>query len=156
MMKIINCFLILSIILVTSCNQSSSSKDDHGATSEESSNIESTPESILLNDGKKWVVDAPMMVAIRNMEKAVQNFSSSNPETMMDDYKKLSNMLAENVEYLTSNCTMTGQSHDELHKWLVPYIALTEQMAAAKTPDEAATVLNDLLTSISEFNTFFE
>jgi len=157
MTKLSNYFVLIALLLITGCNQTTNSNNQaNEETEHHSEHSDSGAETILLDNGKKWVVDAPMMISIRNMEKVVQNFSATNPAAMMDDYKNLSKTLTQNVEDLTSSCTMTGQAHDELHKWLVPYIGLTEQMAEAKNPDEATAVLNELLTSLSEFNKYFE
>ncbi len=157
MTKLTNYLALTAFIFIAACNQpTNNNTQTKEETEHHDEHSESGDETIILNNGKKWSVDAPMMVSIRNMEKAVQNFSSTNPAAMMDDYKNLSKTLTQNVEDLTSSCTMTGQAHDELHKWLVPYIGLTEQMTEAKNPDEATTVLNELLTSLSEFNKYFE
>ena len=102
MTKLSNYFVLIALLLITGCNQTTNSNNQaNEETEHHSEHSDSGAETILLDNGKKWVVDAPMMISIRNMEKVVQNFSATNPAAMMDDYKNLSKTLTQNVEDLT-------------------------------------------------------
>jgi hypothetical protein len=72
-------------------------------------------QTIELNNGEKWKVDANMITHIRNMENDVISFAKVEQK----DYKSLSEKLQSNIDLLTSNCTMKGKAHDELHKWVI-------------------------------------
>ena len=48
------------------------------------------------------------------------------------DYQKLAADLKAQNKLLIKNCTIKGQSHEELHKWMYPSIQLIERLAAAK------------------------
>lgn len=109
-------------------------------------------ERIVLNDGKKWAVDPPMMVHLRNMENEVNAFSEKNST----DYSALALSLEKHINLLTSNCTMKGQAHDELHKWLLPFIDLTEAFGEAATQEEAAALFAEIETAFTTFNVYFE
>ncbi|MBE2247276.1 MAG: hypothetical protein IAE67_08460 [Candidatus Competibacteraceae bacterium] len=109
-------------------------------------------EEIVLLDGKKWVVDAPMMVHIRNMEKELQAFSGHRD----NEYNALATSLKQHLDLLTSNCTMEGQAHDELHKWLLPYIDLVDAFAHASSVEEKGEHVKELKASFERFNTYFE
>lgn len=108
-------------------------------------------EAIVFDNGKKWKVVDHMMAHIQNMEKDVNNFNGSS----LDDYVVLSNKLNKNIELLTSNCTMTGQAHDELHKWLLPYLDLTNQFAEVKSVDEAKSQYQKIKETFKALNKFF-
>ena len=82
-------------------------------------------EKIVLNQGEKWIVDAPMMVELRAMEKAVQNFRANDQA----GYQQLAEVLSEYIGTLTAKCTMKGQGHDELHKWLLPFIGMVKNLS---------------------------
>jgi len=56
---------------------------------------------------------------------------------------------------LTPNCTMTGKSHDELHKWLLPYIDLVKGLSEAKDETEAARQLENIQISLNTYNQYF-
>ncbi len=108
-------------------------------------------EVIVFNNGEKWKVVDHMMAHIQNMEKDVNNFNGKS----LKDYTVLSNKLNKNIELLTSNCTMKGQAHDELHKWLLPYLDLTNQFTEVKTKDEAENQYQKIKASFKDLNKFF-
>lgn len=109
--------------------------------------------SIELDNGHKWKVDAPMMEYIRIMEKEVH---TSNL-TAQKDYPALAKILETQVDNLTSNCTMTGKSHDELHKWLLPFIDMVKAFdEVSGNPAEAEKHLKEIDASFDMFNLYFE
>jgi len=109
-------------------------------------------ETIELNKGEKWEVDKNMITHIRNMENDVLYFKG----TTSIEYKTLSENLQKNVDLLTSNCTMKGKAHDELHKWLLPYIDLVKKLSEAKDETKAAKQFEYIQTSFSTFNQYFQ
>lgn len=112
-------------------------------------------EVILLDNGKKWVVVPEMMVFIKNIENAVDEFSK-NENPSFKEYQNLSKGIAKNLEELTSNCTMTGQAHDELHKWLVPFLDLSAEFSKCANQQEAEKVYSKIKESFKEFVIYFE
>lgn len=107
---------------------------------------------IELNNGEKWKVDENMVVHIRNMENDVVSFSSVDQKA----YKALSKKLQLSIDLLTSNCTMKGKAHDELHKWLLPYIDLVSELAEAKNEAEAKKQFENIQISFKTFNQYFQ
>jgi len=112
-------------------------------------------EDIVLDNGKKWVVVPEMMKFIKNIENEVVLFSK-HEQPAYNDYKMLSSSIEKNLEELTSNCTMTGQAHDELHKWLVPFLDLSAEFVEVKNEEEAKAAYQRIKESFNEFNTYFE
>lgn len=112
-------FIILVLILPLSACQQNNGKDIAKiATTED--NHDHSESDIQLNKGEKWKVDDHMMVHLRNMEGAV--VALENPS--LSECKTLSTQLQNHLNLLTSNCTMQGEAHDELHKWLLPFLEL--------------------------------
>jgi hypothetical protein len=109
-------------------------------------------ESIALNNGEKWNVDAEMMVHIRNMENDISGFGGGD----LKNYAALTEKLLVNVDLLTSNCTMKGQAHDELHKWLLPYIDLVNKLSETKEQSQAEKKFAELQSSYHTFNQYFK
>ena len=109
-------------------------------------------EAIELNNGEKWEVDVDMLAHIRNMENDVVSFA----EIKQKDYKSLSEKLQSNIDLLTSNCTMKGKAHDELHKWLLPYIDLVKELSEAKNETEATKQFENIQISFTTFNQYFQ
>lgn len=113
---------------------------------------------IQLNNGKKWKIPKNMMQHIRDMEKEVLDFdkrTKSHDTVNHAEYQVLGNILNTKIQLLTANCTMSGQAHDELHKWLVPYIHLVENLLKTKTTEGAKPIFSDIKHSFEVFNQFF-
>ncbi|NNJ54736.1 MAG: hypothetical protein HKP14_01315 [Bacteroidia bacterium] len=131
--------LLLASIFITACNKSE--KHTHGNS-----------EAIQLNEGKQWIVVSEMMAYIQQIETDVSSFEG----TELSDHEKLAESIDSNLEKLTSNCTMTGQAHDELHKWLLPFLELADTYNKSEDLKEAQKHLADIKTSFATFNTYFK
>lgn len=115
----------------------------------------SESDSIELNNGAKWKVVSAMMVHIRNMESDINRFSETKHIELMD-FTLLGASLQRNIDLLTSNCTMEGKAHDELHKWLLPYIDLVDKLNNSNNSDEALHNFEEIKASYISFNKYFE
>ena len=146
--------LVAINLLLNSC--SDSVNDLSNKHIETSINNELQPEEesevIKLNNGEKWKVDANMLNHIRHMENDVVSFAKE----VQKDYKSLSEKLQSNIDLLTSNCTMKGKAHDELHKWLLPYIDMIEELSEAKDETEALEKFEKIQNSFTTFNQYFQ
>ena len=139
--------IVLSTLFLFSCNNKTEQEvKEEVPTVATELHEHVTDEPLQLNDGQKWKVDDNMMAHIIAMEKDIA--SLDKPE----DFDKLSENLNKNLGLLTSNCTMKGQAHDELHKWLLPYIDLVEAFSTDKSADNFTAIQN----SFSTFNTYFQ
>ena len=150
-MKVKIISIVLILIFTISC------KNDKKTTEtikiEEQVNEEThNHEAIVFNNGKKWKVVDHMMAHILKMNKDVSNFKG----TTVKDYKNLSAKLITNINLLTANCTMTGQAHDELHKWLLPYIDLANDFTEVKTKKEAQEQFKKIQNSFKDLNIYFK
>ena len=65
-------------------------------------------------------------------------------------------MIAKNLEELTSSCTITGQAHDELHKWLVPFLDLSAEFSETTNVKDAEIAYKKIEESFKEFVVYFE
>lgn len=146
MLKIKFVFLATVALLLFSCNTKSKEEKTTEIKTEEHHHSDS--ETIQLNNGEKWKVDDNMMLHIRNMEKDVAHFDQEKDT----NYSLLANKLKTNIDVLTSNCTMNGQAHDELHKWLVPYIELVDSFSKEKSANQFIEIQNSFKT----FNQYFQ
>ena len=135
---------ITLLLLITSCTNQSDFK--------ENSHLENNTYNIELVNNEKWEVNKEMMVHIKNMESDIEATSGqSNP-----NYKELGSKLDENIGFLTSNCTMEGKAHDELHKWLLPFIDLVKDLNAADSKEVQKQSFGAVQESMNEFNTYFK
>ena len=135
--------IVLSVFLLVSCNNKANEEATVATEPETYQHLDT--QAIQLNDGKKWKVDDHMMVHFRNMEKAVSAADNENYQMLIDE-------LASNINLLTSNCTMKGQGHDELHKWLLPFIENVKTFSNDKSNENFTIIQNSFTT----FNQYFE
>ena len=106
-------------------------------------------ETIVLNDGQKWKVDDNMMVHIEQMANDVKATAENK------EYDKLNKKLRAGINALTSDCTMKGKAHDELHKWLLPFIRTANEHKADMTEKQKNDWFTEVQESMTEFNKYF-
>ena len=145
MLKIKIVLLAIVVLFFFSCDSKSKEEKTTEIKTEEHQHSEN--ETIQLNNGEKWKVDDNMMLHIRNMEKDVVNFDKEKDT----NYSLLADKLKANIDLLTSNCTMKGKAHDELHKWLVPYIELVDAFSKDKSANQLTEIQNSFLTFNQSF-----
>lgn len=148
--------VLAASMLLFACTNSTNndSKVKTEKTSEEEADHHHDHESdeIALNHGEKWKVDKDMMLHIQNMEKDVNSFNGKSKT----EYAALALKIKNNLDLLTSNCTMTGQAHDELHKWLLPFLDLADEFSESKSEEESAKLFTKVKTSFVTFNNYFQ
>lgn len=108
--------------------------------------------ALILNDGEKWKINEEMMPPLTNIAMHINDFNVANKQ----DYSLLASNLQEDINSLISSCSMTGKSHDELHKWLVPFIGSVNDLAEAKDDTVAAEKFEAVQASMATFNEYFE
>ena len=113
---------------------------------------DSNTPAIELNQGEKWKINAEMMPPLEASEKLILDFSASDNK----NYQALAKKLKEKNQVLISSCTMKGKSHDELHKWLHPYIGLVDQLENANDTNEPNQVFLKVEQSFVIFNQYFQ
>ena len=153
MKKITILIPVISLFLFSCGNTSNEkSKEQTETVTHQEHQHNAEIQTIELNNGEKWNVDANMITHIRNMENDVVSFAKVEQK----DYKSLSEKLQSNIDLLTSNCTMKGKAHDELHKWLLPYIDLVKELSEAKDETEASKHFENIQISFTTFNQYFQ
>lgn len=151
-MKIKISTLLIFTLLLFGCENSSTENTDKIITKQNEHHHDHENEVISLNNEKKWKVDDGMMIHIVSMENDVHTFEAKS----VNDYPIMAKKLENNIDLLTSNCTMKGQAHDELHKWLLPFIDLSDEFSKSKSEQEFAVNFQKIKTSFITFNTYFE
>ena len=133
---------ILLTIAALSISLSSCSQHDHNHNQE----------TISFDNGQKWSVHENMMVHIQQMVTDVEATAAQGTK----DYQALGKKLLANIDLLTSDCTMKGQAHEELHKWLLPFIALANDLENRKSPQSQDAWFKDVQESMREFDRYFK
>jgi|GEM_PF-574925 len=109
-------------------------------------------DEISLKDGQKWIVNEEMKPHIEQAEQLLQDFLRKGK----DNYDPLAEALQTKNTALIQSCTMKGQSHEELHKWLEPHLKLTKELAAADSPEEAQATVKELQSSFEVYHKYFD
>lgn len=145
--------LVLHLFMFSCVNPANNNSEQQTVNNETTKHHhDSEIETLVLNNGKKWKVDENMMVFIKNMELKVNSFSPDK----LKSYQLLTDSLQKNINLLTSNCTMSGKAHDELHKWLVPYITRVNTLSETETESEAGNAFDQIRDSFKTFHQYFQ
>lgn len=107
---------------------------------------------ISLNNGEKWKINAEMIPHLKSSESLISSFSASD----LESYKDLAEKLDSKNKDLIASCNMKGQSHDELHKWLHPYMESLNNLKDAQTAEDAQNIFDEIKEYIIVFNQNFE
>lgn len=127
-------FLGISILLFFACNSNNNTGN------------------IKLDNGEKWSVNDEMKPHIEQGSKILNDYLTQKG----NNYQKLAGDLKNQNDQLVKSCTMKGESHDELHKWLLPHIALVQKLEESKDPQQAATVVEQLEQSFKTYQNHFK
>jgi hypothetical protein len=153
-MKLKSLMLLLFTAFFASCgNQNVHSDADHSHSDHQKEHHHDPDEADLrLNNGEKWLVNSEMMVFVKSSENLVNRYDASGEL----DHRELAAKLNQNNNDLIENCTMDGEAHDELHKWLVPHLDLVEELMHTESEEEAKDIIHHLNLSFKTFNTYFK
>lgn len=150
-MKTISITLVALSFLLFSCGNSNNGKSvEHTeATTHEEHQHGEESQSIELDNGQKWKVNAEMIPYVLDAEKALSQYDNVN-------YKALAKQLEDKNQGLIKSCTMVGQSHEELHKWLNPHIKLIEKLSSASNDHDANEVVAEINKSFETYKLYFD
>lgn len=126
-------FIIFGMALFVACNSGQQESD------------------IKLNNGQKWEVNGEMKPHVEKAGELLHVYISQKDQ----DYRKLAENLKEQNNALVKSCTMKGEGHDELHKWLHPHMKLIEELTNAKDSKEAQSIIYKLEDSFETYHTYF-
>jgi hypothetical protein len=101
---------------------------------------------VQLDNGEKWEANAETTEGIDNMLLAVNNTADSEAP----DYLALKDNLEKEFMIILEKCTMTGESHDQLHNYLLPLKAKYDQLEASSTKHDIEE-LSDYLNSYRNY-----
>ncbi|MCC5917429.1 MAG: hypothetical protein JJU02_08900 [Cryomorphaceae bacterium] len=109
-------------------------------------------QTISLNNGEKWFVNEEMKPFILEAENILIEYINNNST----DHKTLAVQLKEKNSGLIKNCTMKGESHDELHNWLHPHIDLIKKLEQEEDAGNAPSIVKELVTSFETYHQYFQ
>jgi len=107
---------------------------------------------IELNDGNKWQANSETNEGILKMQNSIK----TQPTNTLVEYFALVEQLNVDKNYVIKNCTMKGDSHDNLHVWLLPLIAKIDALSEAKTIEDAAKLKQSIEENINGYADYFK
>ena len=157
----------MSLLALVSCkdnkNQETEKKVNAVDTSVETTNEHQEHETsniyantwandIALNNGSKWQANLETNEGVERIKKSLKTQTTNS----LEDYSKLVELLNVDKNYVIKNCTMKGDSHDNLHVWLMPLIEKIEALSEAKTLEEAAKLKQSIEENVNAYDTYFQ
>ena len=112
--------LVLVIAFSSSCKKEAKKKTDELHLHEQN--------GIEVNDGKRWLANSETTEGVANMQKIMNTF---NEKEDLKAYATLTKSLKSEFSMVFEKCTMKGESHNQLHNFLIPINDLFEPLASS-------------------------
>lgn len=105
-----------------------------------------------LNNGKPWIADDSTRMGFQKMDK---QFHHANSDESIEEYHKQADQITSIINEILSSCTMTGQGHEELHKYINLLLEDVHTMKGNDI-DLAKKAKSNLIEKISKYPLYFE
>ena len=155
-MKKLFYLLPLSLLVLTACNNSApkvENHENHDTTelknqADSNHHHEEAQRKVQLDNGKKWKANPETVIGVNNMLALVQDGISSK-KVAATLYAPLQ------LEFKTifEKCTMKGESHTQLHNFLLP---LKEDLDKFKKGNINTESLKEMQEYLATFKNYFE
>ena len=157
-MKRFKFLLPVALLAFVACNSQNEEKEvnheNHQKTEmkdEQKNNKEAHEETagkVQLDNGKKWKANAETITGINNMSSLVQNGIDGKMDAAI-----LVDSLQIEFKTIFDKCTMTGESHNQLHNFLIP---IKGQLEKLKAGNADAVTLKEMQEYLLTFKNYFE
>ena len=152
--------LLLPVVLLVfvACNNQESKKEENHDNHQKAEmkdeqmnnkeDHEETAGKVQLDNGKKWKANPETITGISNMSTLVQNGITGKVEVA-----NLYDSLQIEFKTIFDKCTMTGESHNQLHNYLLP---LKGQLDKLKAGSSDINTLKEMQEYLLTFKNYFE
>jgi hypothetical protein len=145
MKTIITTIISISLLLTYGCSTEKHNDEQSQSEVAHATDADAAP-SVQLDNGNKWIANMETTQGIETMIRVVEEESTDqNVEPLKEK------LLLEFTNILTK-CTMKGESHEQLHNYLLPLKADIEKLSEAPSKEELEAIKAYLLT----YNNYFE
>ncbi|TGL44596.1 hypothetical protein [Leptospira perdikensis] len=105
-----------------------------------------------LNNGKPWEMDRSTRLGFQRMD---EQFHHANSDESIEEYHRQADQIISIISEIQTSCTMTGQGHEQLHKYI--NLLLEEiQIMKGKDIDLAKKAKSNLIEKISRYSLYFK
>ncbi|OUR93432.1 hypothetical protein A9Q87_05280 [Flavobacteriales bacterium 34_180_T64] len=102
--------------------------------------------------GEKWQVNDETHVGLLKMDSIIRKFKTDSQK----DYVDLGELLSKQTSFVIKNCSMKGESHDQLHVVLVPMLDEISMLKESTTTSESVNALSNLESLIHNYFRHFK
>lgn len=134
--------LILPVLLIIACNENSKEKEQARETRDSTTQV-------LSPEKGKWKLDANTRENITGIKAVVADSNT----VKKNGYPSLAANLQPKLDTLLSECKMTGEDHEALHRWLEGFI---NDMKGLKSKEKAEEAYVSLKNDLYQFDQSFE
>ncbi len=127
-------------------------KEDHGGGMGAGMNGQGWMKNMSLNDGGKWEANKETTEGVSNMLKLLEGTDARTT----DAYKKNGKLLKEQIDLVLNQCTMKGESHDQLHTFLVPLISKVDKLESVDMDKQGAKIQGKIKEHLEAYDTYFK
>jgi len=123
--------LILTFFVITlfiSCGKQKEDKQTHVESEKATEHQHEENSGINLNNGELWIANSETTQGIENMEELMHSFTDTES---VEAYTKLKTSLEKEFGTIIKECTMEGESHDQLHHFLLPMQELFDGLGSS-------------------------
>lgn len=157
-MKKLKFLLPVALLVLIACNSQEDQKEENhdnqqkaemkDEQKDDKNEHEETAGKVQLDNGKKWKANDETITGISNMSSLAQNGIAGKIEPV-----KLYDSLQAEFKTIFDKCTMTGESHNQLHNFLIPVKGQLEKLKAGNSEME---ILEELQEYLLTFKNYFE
>lgn len=106
---------------------------------------------IQLDNGSKWKANIETTEGIQAMSSRIEEDESNS----IKHYKKLASDLNDIKNNIIKECTMEGESHDNLHLFLVPLADKIEALGEVNSVHEGAEITREIREHLEIYYNYF-
>lgn len=148
MRRILTSILCLSLLM--GCKNKHGHKDDNTVSSVETNSIDTL--QLKLDNGKKWLANFETQLGVEKMDSIISSYKVHSTQ----DYRILGDKLSEQTGYIIKNCTMKGESHDQLHVVLVPMLEQISTLKESENISKLEQAKSNLEVLIDKYKDYFK
>ncbi len=108
--------------------------------------------ALSLDNGNRWKANMETTVGINNMIQLMDSFSDKDDIVA---YATLKINLDNEVNAIFTNCTMTGEPHEQLHNYLLPLMDMLREVGSSDL-ETCQDGFVKLMKHLKEYSTYFE
>jgi hypothetical protein len=148
---------LFALTILNSCSEPAKEESTTSAVIEQQKEEQTEPHSkeiavLSLNKGEKWVANKETHDGM----SIIKTILEKNQPATVEEFQEIGNEFSLQTKFIISNCSMKGESHDQLHLVLLPVLDNIKALKTSTTIEAGKTALTELDKNILDYFTFFK